>query len=128
MDYLQEKQVFLQAILSNTQAQTKAIEADDIDGLEALITKRQEIMVQVDVLDKQAGPGGLANTDQQASNKDLLAQIIKIDKANQSLMNKELGNVQDELLKIRTGRKQGQHYGAEYGLYKEEGVFFDTKE
>ena len=129
MNYLEQKQALLQSILTNTQAQTKAIEADDMDQLERLITRRQDIMTQVDLLDKQAGPSGPVNTSQQqAASKDLLAQIIKIDNANQSLMNKELGNVQDELLKIRTGRKQGQHYGNQYGLYKEEGVFFDTKE
>lgn len=122
MDYLEQKQLLIKAILENTQAQTKAIHDDNMDALEELIGQRQEIMAQVDKLDKESG------FKQSEPIKALLSQIITIDNANQSLMNKELGNVQDELLKIRTGRKQGEHYGTEYGLYKEEGIFFDTKE
>ena len=122
VDYLQQKEVLVKSILENTQAQTKAIEDDEMDLLESLISKRQEIMAQVDQLDKESG------FEQSEPIKALLGQIIAIDNANQVLMNKELGNVKGDLLKIRTGRKQGEHYGDEYGLYKEEGVFFDTKE
>lgn len=122
MEYLQQKQALLESILENTQAQTKAVEDDDMALLEELINKRQETINQVNQLDKASG------FKQSEAIKALLSQIITIDNTNQSLMNKELANVKADLLKIRTGRKQGQHYGDEYGLYKEEGVFFDTKE
>lgn len=122
MNYLEQKQVLLESMLENTQAQTTAIKEDEVDTLENLIAARQKIMAQIDELDTESG------LEQSQEAKALLSQIITIDNTNQSLMNKELGNVKDELLRIRTGRKQGEHYGTEYGLYKEEGVFFDTKE
>ncbi len=122
VDNLEQKQVLLQAILENTQAQTKAIEEDKMDLLEGLIAKRQEIMGQVDRLDEISG------FKQSDPMKALLSQIMTLDNANQALMNNELGSVKGDLLKIRTGIKQGEHYKDEYGLYKEEGVFFDTKE
>lgn len=129
MDYYNEKEVLLGSILENTQAQTNLIKEDDADGLEALISQRATMMDQVDVLDKQANmPMSQMPPEQSKSIKNILGQIITIDNANQALMNKELTNVKDDLLKIRTGKKQGEHYGSEYGLYKEEGVFFDTKE
>lgn len=129
MDYLQEKELLLGSILENTQAQTKLIEDENMDALEELISKRQTLMNQVDVLDQEAGDLVDEMTSKQAAPlKSLLSQIMTIDHANQSLMKKELEHVQGELLKIRVGRKQGEHYGTEYGLYKEEGVFFDTKE
>lgn len=129
MDYLHQKQLLLDLILENTQAQTKVIEDDDMDTLELLISKRQTMMNQVDDLDTDASMATSDIAPQQAEPiKSLLNQIMMIDKTNQSLMRKELKNVQGELLKIRTGRQQEERYGTEYGTYKEEGVFFDTKE
>lgn len=129
MDYLQQKQLLLRSILENTQGQTKVIEDEDMEALGELISQRQEMMSQIDALDKKAGNDAYEITsEQEALIKDLLGEIIIVDKTNQSLMKKELDSAQAELLKIRIGRQQGEHYGVEYGLYKEEGVFFDTKE
>lgn len=129
MDYLEKKRVLLGSILENTQAQTKLIQEDDIDALEILIDERAIIMAQVDDLDQVVSALGIdASHEQKEPIKALLSQIITLDTANQTLMKKELVNIQGELHKIRTGRQQEEHYGTEYGIYKEEGVFFDTRE
>ena len=129
MDYLKQKQLLLNSILENTQAQTKLIEDDNMEALEELIDERQTMMKQVDELDGQFGNTAGEGTPKQAELiKDILGQIIAIDNANQSFMKNELGNVKSELLKIRIGRQQGENYGPEYGTYREEGIFFDTKE
>lgn len=120
VDYLRDKKALLGLILENTQAQTRVIEEDDMDALEGLILKRQEMMDQVDNLDQKAG--------KVISDKEILKKIMDTDQANQSLMKKEMAHVQGKLRKIRTGRRQEERYGIGYGLYKEEGVFFDTKE
>ena len=67
--------------------------------------------------------------------KQILEQIIEIDNKNRALIKAELdeselelNNIKAELRKMREGRRQGENYGYEYGSYKEEGVFFDTKE
>lgn len=128
VNYINEKQLLLNAMLENTQAQTDAIEDHKIEVLEALITQREGIMKQVDELDQKAD----AITPEMSKEltgpiKDLLAQIITIDNANQSLMKQGLRDVKEELRKIRIGKQQGENYGPEYGSYKEEGIFFDTK-
>lgn len=129
MDYLHQKQLLLDKILENTQMQTRAIEDDKLEDLEALITQREGLMKQVDKLDQK-----VATMTPKISNeptgpiKELLSQIINIDNANQSRMKQELDNVKQELRKIRIGKQQGENYGPEYGSYKEEGIFFDTKE
>ena len=129
MDYLNQKQLLLDSILENTQAQTSAIKEDKLEYLEILITQREGLMKQVDELDlKAAAITPEASKGPTGSIKDLLAKIIHIDNANQSLMNNALSNVKTELRKIRVGRHQGEHYGVEYGDYREEGIFFDTKE
>lgn len=119
-------------MLENTKAQTKAIEDDSLDELEKLINKREKIMGEVDELDRQAS---LDEVSEDGSIKDLLAQIIEIDNKNKSLIESEfsdseaeLTSLREELRKMREGRRQGENYGHEYGSYKEEGVFFDTKE
>lgn len=116
-------------MLDNTQAQTKAIEEGDMDGLASLMDKREEIMADVDQLDQKSShiiPE--LTTDQKQAMKDLLGQMIALDQKNQAFISKESQSAQEELRRIRTGRKQEKNYGTEYGLYKEEGVFFDTKE
>lgn len=129
MNYLKEKETLLGSMLANTQAQTRLIKEDDTDGLEDLITQRQEIMTQVDRLDQQAKEAGY-EVDLAATGpvKEMLGQIIALDQTNQLLMKKEIASAQQALHKIRTGRQQEEHYGTEYGIYTEEGVFFDTKE
>ena len=129
MDYFNQKQKLLGAILENTQGQTQLIKADNPDALERLIGQRARMMAQVDALDQEARATGLElSSDHTEALKVVLGQIMAQDRANQSLMQKELAQVQGELRKIRMGRQQSQHYGAEYGIYKEEGIFFDTKE
>ena len=122
----------LKLILDNTRAQTKAIKDDSLEELGKLIDKREKLMGQVDELDKRASIDG---DSLDSSIKDLLSNIIKIDSKNKSLIEAglddselELNNIKAELRKMREGRRQGENYGYEYGSYKEEGVFFDTKE
>ena len=129
MDYYKQKKGLLDSILENTQAQTKLVKEDNAHALEVLIGQRASMMAQVDSLDKQASAISLAlSPDQTQALKALLSQVMTLDQVNQSLMQKELAKVQGELRKIRMGRQQSEHYGAEYGIYKEEGIFFDTKE
>ena len=125
VDYIVQKQSLLGNILENTKEQTRAIESDQIDDLEALIAKRGALMEQVDKLDQAMDVPTDGLTE---GIKDLLGEIITIDNANQSLMNQGLESVKMELRKVRIGRQQGENYGPEYGTYKEEGIFFDTKE
>lgn len=122
MDYIAQKQLLLNQILENTQAQTSAIEGDEVEKLESLISQRGIIMEQVDELGQGQGdaePGVI---------KELLRQIITIDNGNRLLMEKGLEDVKDELRKVRIGRQHEGGYGSDHGLYKEEGIFFDTKE
>ena len=129
MDYVYQKQLLLGSILENTQAQTRAIEDDKLEVLETLITQREGIMKQVDELDQKMDTITPQISEESTGPiKNLLAKIITIDNANQSRMKQELGNVQTELRKIRAGRQREEHYGTQYGIYKEEGIFFDTKE
>ena len=129
MDYLEQKQLLLNSILLNTKSQTDAIENDDIDTLELLIAKRQEMMLEVDKLDASMADQVAEITSSQAQKlKETLKEIITIDNNNKSLMKRELSDIKGELLKIRMGRQREEHYGTEYGTYKEEGIFFDTKE
>ena len=129
MDYLNKKQLLLRSILDNTQAQTKLIKEGHVDALEALIGQRAAIMAQVDELDEEAREAvGKIPSEEMEPIKNLLSHIITIDNDNQSLMKKEVVHIQGELRKIRAGRQQEQHYGTEYGVHREEGIFFDTKE
>ena len=129
MENLQEKLILLDSILQNTQEQTKAIVSDDMDTLGVLINQREAMMLKVDELDIGITDTAEEVTPEQADLvKSLLSQIITIDNTNQSTMQNELGDIQRELCRIRAGRKQEEHYSDEYGLYKEEGIFFDTKE
>lgn len=111
--------------MENTKEQSRAIEADQIDELESLIAKRGALMEQIDKLDQAAEEADAVINE---GIKILLSKIIAVDKANQSIMMKELDNVKAELRKVRVGRQQGENYGSEYGSYREEGIFFDTKE
>ena len=124
MNGLEQKELLLKLILENTQAQTHAIKDDKLEALETLITQREEVMSQVDELDKK-----MAITTSKGS-KELLKQIITVDNSNQGLMKKglqdvgkEVDLVKKELRKLRIGRQQGASYGEEYGIYREEGVF-----
>lgn len=122
-DYVTQKQQLLDAILENTKAQSQAIEKDQPQTLEELIADRENLMQQVDSLDNSFEQ----KTLHQAF-KETLQEIITIDNANQVLVKQELDNVKDKLKEIRIGRQQEANYGVEYGTYKEEGIFFDTKE
>ena len=129
MDDVYQKKLLLDSILENTQAQTRAIEEDELEALETLIARREDIMKQVDELDQKVATMTPEISKRVAGSiKELLSQIIAIDNVNQSRMKQEIGNVQTELRKIRAGRQQEERYGTEYGSYKEESIFFDTKE
>lgn len=128
MDYIEQKQLLLTKILQNTQTQTYAIENEDLQTLDTLINQRDSLIQQVDNLDRAMAStvSNISKGDFQPI-KDLLTQIIQIDNANQALMNKEFEHIKSELRKIRIGKQQEQNYRNEYGIYREEGVFFDTK-
>lgn len=123
MDYIKQKKLLLEEILSNTQVQTLKIEEDDMEAIDRLIGERELLMKQVDTLD-QAAPKEILQEDTE-SIRGLLAKIIKLDNSNKSLMQNEYDQVKSELLKIRTARRREAVYGDEHGLYKEEGIFFD---
>jgi len=133
---LHQKELLLKSILENTRAQTQAIEDDELELLETLITRREGIIRQVDKLDQEMArttPG--TSKEPTGPIKELLRQIITIDDANQELMEKsvqdmgkEVEAVKEELRTIRERRRQGESYVPEYGDYREEGVFFDTRE
>lgn len=137
MDGLHQKQRLLNLILENTRAQTRAIEDDELELLESLITKREGIMRQVDELDGERAIITTSRTSKEpvAPIRALLKEIITIDNANQDLMKKsvkdmeeEVAAVKEELRDIRERRRQGESYVPEYGNYIEEGVFFDKRE
>ncbi len=122
MEVSKQKEALMGQILENTHAQTQAIKRDQLDKLANLIEERSRLMKQVDALTSKLAESTGKSTDQ------VLTEIIAVDQANQALMKKEFEQVKKELRKIRIGKQQGVNYGEEYGLYKEEGVFFDTKE
>lgn len=136
MNYLYQKELLLNSMLENTQAQTQAIKDDKLELLETLITQREGIMAQVDELDQKMGTIAPETTAELTEPiKDLLRRIISIDDANQELMEtsvqdmeKDVAAVKEELRGIRERRRQDESYVPEYGTYKEEGVFFDTRE
>lgn len=136
MNDLHQKKLLLNSILENTQAQTRAIEEDELELLEDLISQRQGLMSQVDELDQKmeiAMP--TMSKEAKGPLKDLLGRIITIDNANQDLMKKSVKDAGDEVEGIKEGlrqmrerRRQEESYAPEYGSYREEGVFFDKRE
>ncbi|HHX62573.1 MAG TPA: hypothetical protein GX707_17950 [Epulopiscium sp.] len=136
MNYLDQKKLLLNSILENTKAQTRAIEDDNLERLETLITQREGIMAQVDELEQRVA----ATTPETIKEltepiRELLREIIKIDDSNQELMGKSVRDMEEdvaavkgELRDIRERRRQEENYVPEYGTYREEGVFFDTRE
>lgn len=136
MDELHQKQQLLNLILENTQAQTGAIEKDELELLESLISQREGIMRQVDELDLKADTISPKTSEELTEPiKDLLRRIILIDDANQELLDKgvqdmeeDVAAVKEQLRDIRERRRQEESYVPEYGTYREEGVFFDKRE
>ncbi|HHX61134.1 MAG TPA: hypothetical protein GX707_10545 [Epulopiscium sp.] len=136
MDELHQKQQLLNLILENTQAQTGAIEEDELELLESLISQREGIMRQVDELDLKADTISPKTSEELTGPiKDLLRRIILIDDANQELLDKgvqdmeeDVAVVKEQLRDIRERRRQEESYVPEYGTYREEGVFFDKRE
>lgn len=136
MDELHQKQQLLNLILENTQAQTGAIEEDELELLESLISQREGIMRQVDELDLKADTVSSKTSEELTGPiKDLLRRIILIDDANQELLDKgvqdmeeDVAVVKEQLRDIRERRRQEESYVPEYGTYREEGVFFDKRE
>jgi len=134
---LHQKKLLLNSILENTQAQTRAIEGDELELLESLISQRQGLMSQVDELDQKMETITMpaVSKEEWGRLKDLLGRIITIDKANQDLMKKsvksagdEVEGIKEELRRMRERRRQEESYAPEYGSYREEGVFFDKRE
>lgn len=128
LDYINQKQDLLEAILENTKAQSKAIQQDQTVPLEGLINDREGLMKQVDALDQEAAQAKITlSEDLTNSIRQKLKEIITIDNANQALIKQELDGSKQKLKDIRIGRQQGVNYGPEYGLHVEEGILFDTK-
>lgn len=117
MEHMEKREFLLREILQNTKSQSKAIEEDNLEVLATLIDQRDSLMQQVDNLPVYKSE----------SIKEILSEIVNIDNTNQALMNKEFEHIKSELRKIRIGKQQEQNYRNEYGTYREEGVFFDTK-
>ena len=87
MDDVYQKKLLLDSILENTQAQTRAIEEDELEALETLIARREDIMKQVDELDQKVATMTPEISKRVAGSiKELLSQIIAIDNVNQSRM------------------------------------------
>ena len=92
-------------------------------------------MQQVDEIDKKTGAQPNKPSKLTDSIKELLGQIIAIDNTNKDLMKKDVEDtkgeveaVKAELRDIRQRMRQGESYVPEYGIYREEGVFFDKRE
>lgn len=136
MNDIHQKELLLRSILKNTQEQTKAIKDDQLEDAEKLISQRHDMMQQVDKLDQKIKAAGTKTLkDLAKSMADILAQTISTDGGNQKLIQKNLDNmgkdisdVKEELRNMRQRKKQSENYLEEYGLHKEEGIFFDKKE
>lgn len=115
------KRELLLEILELTKLQSKALKDDKIDEFELLLKKRQEIMDQIDRL-HQVDP-----LLREEKNIDILDELCLIDKENRVEFDKQLDEAKQKIREARQMKKRDDIYSNPYGLYREEGVFFDKK-
>lgn len=115
------KKELLEQLLNLTNQQTTALGSEDLDGFQAIMDQKQQIMDQVDRL-HQEDPSLKAE-----KYEDLLREIIIVDERNRAEFNRQYEEVRGKLNKMRQEQRVAHVYNNPYDISMEEGMFFDKK-
>ncbi len=132
-EILQQKRELMDELLSMTIKQTKALEKEDLDGLNKLIAEKQRIIESVDKLDEgfleqfnklkteknvtelaeleAMGLPGASDLKQNTTGiLETISRISEVEKQNSRMSNELLNKFGNEMKKISLGKKAKQGY------------------
>lgn len=115
------KMALLLRVLEITKLQGSALRSEDIDKWSELLGERQNDIDELEAINK--GNKTVYSTEE----RQLLEQIIEIDKLNRQEFDRQYEEVQQNLKKIRSQKKVGNVYSNPYDISQEEGIFFDKR-
>lgn len=115
------KRELLLKILELTKLQAELLKEEKMEEFKNILEDRQVIMSQIDDLHKKYPELKLER------HEDILKQLCIIEDENKKEFNRQLEKAKQKLREVRQMKKREDVYSNPYGMYREEGIFFDKK-
>lgn len=115
------RQTYLKQLLDNTKEQKYLLEIEDMDGFGKLVEEKQLVLDKIEVYNKQH------QESLTQSERSLIEEIQKVDAENCKKFESQFEQVKQKLRDIRHSKVGNNTYNTPYGVWQEEGIFFDKK-
>lgn len=115
------KRELLLKILELTKLQAEILKEEKIEEFESILQDRQIVMDQIDALHERCPE---LKSDR---HEDILQELRITEDENKKEFNRQLEEAKEKLKEVRQMKKREDVYSNPYGMYREEGLFFDKK-
>lgn len=115
------REMYLKQLLDYTSQQQVVLEAENIDAFGKLVEKKQIVFNKLEVYNNEH------QDELNLSERSLVEAIQEVDVNNRKVFEVQFEEVKQKLRGIRRSKVGSNSYNEPYGVWQEEGIFFDKK-